>query len=134
MLNQLFPGLGDMLGGGQGSQGQGNGQGQQGGQATPAPDNGSGSQASPSSLSLVEVPSPPKGYTQARSTARTAEKSGRLEGTQLIVLEGDSGQITVAAERSDQTNDSFAALKGKATPDQRPQGRGHGPRLRLPHR
>ena len=116
MLNQLFPGLGDMLGGGQGSQGQEQRPGQQqGGQATPAPDNGSGSQASPSSLSLVEVPSPPKGYTQARSTARTAEKSGGLEGTQLIVLEGDSGQITVAAERSDQTNDRFAALKGKAT-------------------
>ena len=134
MLNQLFPGLGDMLGGGQGSQDQDNGQGQQGGQATPAPDNGSGSQASPSSLSLVEVPSPPKGYTQSRSTARTAEKGGQLEGTQLIVLEGDSGQITVAAERSDTDERQLRRPQGQGDPDQRPQGRGHGPRLRLPHR
>jgi S1-C subfamily serine protease len=110
MLNQLFPGLGDMVAPDQGSQ-----------PAQPAPDQGTGEesgqggQATPSALALVEVPDPPSGYEQLRSTSRTAEKAGVVEGTQLIVLEGADGQITVAAERGDQTADRFAALDGKAS-------------------
>ena len=61
------------------------------------------------------MPHPPSGYEQQRSTSRTAEKDGVVEGTQLIVLDGPDGQVTVAAERSDQTADRFAALDGKAT-------------------
>ena len=110
LLNQLFPGLGDMVAPDQGSQ-----------PAQPAPDQGSGQdsgqggQATPSALALVEVPHPPSGYEQLRSTSRTAEKDGVVEGTQLIVLEGAAGQITVAAERGDQSADRFAALDGKST-------------------
>ena len=66
----------------------------------------------PSSLSLVEVPNPPSGYEQLRSTSKTEERNGTTEGTQLIVLEGPDGQVTVAAERTDRTADRFADLGG----------------------
>ncbi len=129
LLNQLFPGLGDMVAPDQGSQ-----------PAQPAPDQGSGQdsgqggQATPSALALVEVPHPPSGYEQLRSTSRTAEKDGVVEGTQLIVLDGADGQITVAAERGDQSADRFAALGRQGHDDQRQQGRRPRPRAGLPDR
>ena len=110
-----LPGLGDMLGGGQGSQGQDNGQGQQGGQATPAPDNGSGSQASPSSLSLVEVPSPPKGYTQERTTPAPRRTGGQLEGTQPIVLAGARARSPSPPSAATRRTTASTTSTGKAT-------------------
>ena len=102
LLEQLFPGLGDLFGPGQSSP-----------QEQPAPDQGSqGAEPAPSSLSLVEVPNPPSGYEQLRSTSKTEERNGTTEGTQLIVLEGPDGQVTVAAERTDRTADRFADLGG----------------------
>jgi hypothetical protein len=103
MLNQLFPGLGDLLGE-PGSD-----------PAQPAPGQDPSAPASPSALSLVEVPEPPAGYEQLRSTARTEESGSTVEGTQLIVLEGPDGQVSVAAERSADSADRFAGLDGSET-------------------
>jgi hypothetical protein len=61
------------------------------------------------------VPEPPAGYEQLRSTTRTEENGGVLEGTQLIVLEGPDGQVSVAAERSADSADRFADLEGSET-------------------
>ena len=38
-----------------------------------------------------------------------------VEGTQLIVLEGPDGQVSVAAERSADSEDQFAELEGEET-------------------
>ena len=103
MLNELFPGLGDLFGepGSEPSQ--------------PAPGQEPPTPGAPSALSLVEVPEPPTGYEQLRSTTRTEENGGVVEGTQLIVLEGPDGQVSVAAERSADSADQFAELEGDET-------------------
>jgi S1-C subfamily serine protease len=103
MLDQLFPGLGDLFGE-PGSD-----------PAQPAPGQDPSAPASPSPLSLVEVPEPPAGYEQLRSTTRTEENGGTVEGTQLIVLEGPDGQVSIAAERSGDSSDRFADLEGRDT-------------------
>jgi S1-C subfamily serine protease len=103
MLDQLFPGLGDLFGE-PGSE-----------PAQPAPGQDPSTPASPSALSLVEVPEPPAGYEQLRSTSRTEENNGTVEGTQLIVLEGPDGQVSVAAERNADSADRFAGLEGRET-------------------
>jgi putative serine protease PepD len=107
MLDQLFPGLGDLFGE-PGSEPAQPAPGQEPGQDPSAP-------ASPSALSLVEVPQPPDGYDQLRSTTRTEENGSVVEGTQLIVLEGPDGQVSVAAERSDGSAGRFADLDGRET-------------------
>jgi putative serine protease PepD len=109
LLNQLSPGLGDQLvPGGTG-----------GGQQQPGGSGGSGSepggQQQPAALALIQVPQPPSGYEQARSSSHTSENDGVVQGTQLIVLTGPDGQVTIAAERSDETKDHYDALEGDAT-------------------
>jgi len=107
LLNEISPGLGDQL------FGQGSNQG-----STPgtSPDQGGGeSQATPSSLALIQVPNLPDGYTQDRSTSNTSEDGGVVKGTQLIVLNGPHGAVTIAAERTDGAKDRFSALKGDKT-------------------
>ena len=103
MLNELFPGLGDLFGE-PGSE-----------PAQPAPGQEPATPGAPSALSLVEVPEPPSGYEQLRSTTRTEENGSVVEGTQLIVLEGPDGQVSVAAERSADSADQFAELEGDET-------------------
>ena len=103
MLNELFPGLGDLFGE-PGSE-----------PAQPAPGQEPATPGAPSALSLVEVPEPPAGYEQLRSTTRTEDNAGMVEGTQLIVLEGPDGQVSVAAERSADSEDQFAELEGEET-------------------
>jgi S1-C subfamily serine protease len=105
LLNQLSPGLGDQL-----VPGQDNGSGNQPGGSEP----GNG-QSEPASLALVQVSQLPSGYEQLRSSSHTTEKNGVVEGTQLIVLKGADGEVTIAAERSDQTKEHFDALQGDAT-------------------
>jgi putative serine protease PepD len=108
MLDQLFPGLGDLFG-------EPGSEPSQPGPGQPAPGQEPAAPSSPSALSLVEVPEPPAGYEQLRSTTRTEENGGVVEGTQLIVLEGPDGQVSVAAERSADTADRFADLEGSET-------------------
>jgi putative serine protease PepD len=110
LLNQLSPGLGDQLvPGGTDNGGSGTQPGGSGGS-----DQGNG-QSEPASLALVQVPNLPSGYEQLRSSSHTSKKNGVVEGTQLIVLKGGDGEVTIAAERSDQTKDHFDALQGDAT-------------------